>query len=139
MDSGRAHTPRGTMRTRLCLWYVVGYLFITGMALLIAPSVSMRLMLSTAEYGDVMPRWVGMMSLALAALIAQTLRHHVKVMYPLGFFMPAGMLLGFLGLYGQSGDPLFLTVLAVVGVGVVATGTSLLIDRINAATPSGKA
>ena len=86
-----------------------------------------------------MPRWVGMMSLALAALIAQTLRHHVKVMYPLGFFMPAGMLLGFLGLYRQSEDPLLLTVLAVVGVGAVATGTSLLIDRINTATPSRKA
>jgi hypothetical protein len=117
------------MRTRLCLWYVVGYLSITGLALAIAPSVSLRLMLSTADYGEVMPRWVAMMSLALAALIAQTLRFRLQMLYPLGFFMPGAMLVGFAALYRLSGDPLFLTVLAVVGVGVVLTGTSLLFDR----------
>jgi uncharacterized protein YjeT (DUF2065 family) len=116
------------MRTRLCLWYVAGYLFITGLALLVAPAASLRLMLSTADYGDVMPRWVAMMSLALGALIGQTVRHRLKVLYPLGFFMPAAMLVGFIGLYKLSQDPLFLTVLAVVGVGVVLTGTSLLFD-----------
>ncbi len=117
------------MRTRLCLWYVVGYLSITGLALAIAPSASLRLMLSTADYGEVMPRWVAMMSLAMGALIAQTLRHRLQMLYPLGFFMPAAMGVGFIGLYRLSGDPLFLTVVAVVGVGVVLTGTSLLLDR----------
>ena len=117
------------MRTRLCLWYVVGYLFITGLALAISPSASLRLLMSTADYGDVMPRWVAMMSLALAALIAQTLRHRLTMLYPLGFFMPAAMMVGFVGLYRLSGDPLFLGVLAVVGVGVVLTGSSLLVDR----------
>lgn len=117
------------MRTRLCLWYVVAYLSVTGLALAVAPSASLRLMQSTADYGDVMPRWVAMMSLALGALIAQTLRHRLTMLYPLGFFMPAAMLAGFAGLYRLSGDPLFLTVLGVVGVGVVLTGTSLLLDR----------
>lgn len=116
------------MRTRLCLWYVVGYLLLTGVSLLIAPAASLRLMLSTADYGDVMPRWVAMMSLALAALIAAAIRHRVKALYPLGFFMPAGMLLGFVGLYRLSGDPMFLAVIAVVAVGVMLTGASLLLD-----------
>jgi hypothetical protein len=119
------------MRTRLCLWYVVGYLFVTGLALAIAPSASLRLLMSTADYGDVMPRWVAMMSLALGALIAQTLRHRLTMLYPLGFFMPAAMMVGFVGLYRLSGDPLFLGVLAVVGVGVFLTGSSLLFDRIS--------
>ena len=44
------------MRTRLCLCYVAGYLLITGLALLVAPDASLRLMGSTADYGDVMPR-----------------------------------------------------------------------------------
>ncbi len=44
------------MRTRLCLCYVAGYLVITGLALLVAPGASFGLMLSTAEYGEVMPR-----------------------------------------------------------------------------------
>ena len=53
------------------------------------------------------------MSLALAALIAQTLRHRLQMLYPLQFFMPGAMWVGFAGLYRLSGDPLFLTVLAV--------------------------
>ena len=116
------------MRTRLCLWYVVGYLTITGLALAAAPRASLHLMLSTVDYGEIMPRWVAMMSLALAAIISQTLRHRITVLYPLGFFMPAGTLVGFLGLYAQSRDPLFLAVFAVVAVGVVLTGASLLFD-----------
>jgi hypothetical protein len=126
------------MRTRLCLWYLAGYLFITGLALLIAPATSLSLMRSTADYGEVMPRWVAMMSLALGTLVAQTVRHRLKVLYPLGFFMPAAMLAGFIGLYRLSADPLFLTVLAVVGVGVVLTGTSLLFDLIAGRSNAGK-
>ena len=86
-----------------------------------------------------MPRWVGMMSLALGALIGQTVRHRLKVLYPLGFFMPAAMLIGFVGLYQQSEDPLFLTVVVVVGVGVVLTGTSLLLDFATNRSASPKA
>lgn len=117
------------MRTRLCLWYVASYLIVTGLALLVAPAASLRLMHSTVDYGEVMPRWVAMMSLALGTLIAQTVRHRLKVLYPLGFFMPAAMLAGFVGLYNLSSDPLFLAILAVVGLGVFLTGTSLLFDR----------
>jgi hypothetical protein len=127
------------MRTRIFLWYVVGYLVITGAALLIAPTASLRLMLSIVDYGEVMPRWVGMMSLALGALIGQTVRHRLKVLYPLGFLMPAAMMIGFAGLYKQSEDPLFLTVMAVVGVGVVLTGTSLLFDLATNPSTSDKA
>jgi uncharacterized protein YjeT (DUF2065 family) len=107
---------------------VAGYLVVTGLALLLDPVASLRLMHSTADYGEVMPRWVAMMSLALGTLIGQSVRHRLKILYPLGFFMPAAMLAGFIGLYKLSADPLFLFVLAVVAVGVVLTGTSLLFD-----------
>jgi hypothetical protein len=36
---------------------------------------------------------------------------------------------GFIVLYARSRDPLFLALLAVVGVGVLATGISYLLDR----------
>ena len=127
------------MRTRLCLWYVAAYLFVTGSALAIAPAASLQAMQSTGDYGDVMPRWVGMMSLALAALIGQTVRRRLTALYPLGFFMPAAMLVGFIGLYRLSGDPLFLTVLAVVAFGVLLTGASLLADRATRKPASGAA
>jgi len=126
------------VRTRLCLCYVAGYLILTGLALLVAPGASLRLMQSTADYGEVMPRWVAMMSLALGALIAQTVRHRLAVLYPLGFFMPAAMLAGFVGLYRLSADPLFLSVLAVVGLGVALTGVSLLFDAMTRRRQAGR-
>jgi hypothetical protein len=116
------------MRTRLSLCYVAGYLILSGLALLVAPEGSLKLMRATADYGQIMPRWVAMMSLALGATIVQILRHRLPVLYPMGFFMPAGMVPGLLGLYFQSGDPLFATLSGIVGVGVAITGASMLID-----------
>jgi hypothetical protein len=108
--------------------FVVSYLFLTGLGLLIAPGATLQSMGSSVDYGSIMPRWVGMFSVALAAVIGQVLRHKLTVLYPLGFFMPGAMLFGFLALYFKSGDKLFL-VAAVVAVGVVATGVSLWLDK----------
>jgi len=121
------------MRTRRCLAYVAAYLILSGLALAIAPEASLRLMFATGDYGPVMPRWVGMMSLALGTVITQAVRRQLSVLYPLGFFMPAAMMPGLYGLYVLSDDPLFLTLLAVVGVGVLMTGASLIVDRIKRA------
>ena len=118
------------MRTRLCIWYVAGYLVASGLAFLVAPSVTLAMMFSDTDYGLVMPRWVGMLSLALGTLVGQVVRQRIAVLYPLSFFMPAAMLVGFAGMYLQSGNPLFLAVSAVVAIGVLATGISMLIDRM---------
>jgi hypothetical protein len=116
-------------RVRLCIWYVAGYLVLSGLALLISPRVALAAMLSNTDYGNVMPRWVGMLSVAMGTLVGQIVRLRIAGLYPLSFFMPAAMLVGFVGLYLQSADPLFLAVSAVVGIGVLATGTSMLFER----------
>jgi uncharacterized protein YjeT (DUF2065 family) len=108
---------------------VAGYLVLSGLALLISPRVALAAMLSNTDYGNVMPRWVGMLSVAMGTLVGQIVRLRVAALYPLSFFMPAAMLVGFVGLYLQSSDPLFLSVSAVVGIGVLATGTSMLFER----------
>ncbi len=120
------------MRLRNCLLYVAAYLVITGLAFLIAPQMTLSAMHSNADYGDIMPRWVGMFSVALGSLVAQVVRHQIVVLYPLGLFMPAAMLFGFAGLYLKSSNPLFLAVFAVVAVGVLATGISLYRERSGA-------
>jgi hypothetical protein len=109
--------------------YVVAYLLLTGLALALVPRQALALMGATADYGVVMPRWVGMFSIALATVIGRALHHRLTVLYPLGFFMPGAMLFGFASMYVQSRDPLFLAVSAVVAVGVVLSGTCLWLDR----------
>ena len=116
-------------RIRLCIWYVAGYLVLSGVALLLAPRGALAAMLTNTDYGNIMPRWVGMLSVAMGTLVGQIVRLRIAALYPLSFFMPAAMLVGFVGLYLQSANPLFLVVSAVVGVGVAATGTSMLLAR----------
>jgi len=127
------------VRTRFSLAYVATYLFLSGLGLLLAPQATLNLMGSALDYGATMPRWVGMFSVALAAFIVQVLRHRLAVLYPLGFFMPGAMLFGFLGLFLQSRDPLFLVVAGVVAIGVVVTGVSLWLDRQRAAAADHRA
>jgi hypothetical protein len=114
-----------TGRIRLCIWYVAGYLVLSGLLLLIAPRTALAAMLSNTDYGVVMPRWVGMLSVAMGTLVGQVVRQRVVALYPLSFFMPAAMLVGFVGMYLDSRNPLFLAVAAVVGLGVLATGASM--------------
>jgi uncharacterized protein YjeT (DUF2065 family) len=121
------------MRVRLCIWYVAGYLVLSGLALLVSPRVALAAMLSNTDYGSVMPRWVGMLSVAMGTLVGQIVRLRIAALYPLSFFMPAAMLTGFVDLYLQSDNPLFLAVSAVVGIGVLATGTSMLFEGTGAA------
>jgi len=129
MQSRPPPSPFPPLRTRVSLAFVASYLLITGLGLLAAPRAVLQLMGSSVDYGATMPRWVGMFSVALAAMIVQVLRHRLTVLYPLGFFMPGAMLFGFVGLFLQSGDALFLVVAAVVLVGVAMTGISLWLDR----------
>jgi hypothetical protein len=125
-----------TKRIRLCIWYVAGYLILSGVALLLAPRGALAAMLSNTDYGNIMPRWVGMLSVAMGTLVGQIVRLRIAALYPLSFFMPAAMLVGFVGLYLQSENPLFLVVSAVVGIGVLATGMSMLLERTNATAVS---
>ncbi len=55
---------------RLTLSYVAGYLLVGGFGFLVAPDVTLRLLLSNGTYGDIMPRVVGMFMLALIVLTA---------------------------------------------------------------------
>jgi uncharacterized protein YjeT (DUF2065 family) len=122
-----------TKRIRLCIWYVAGYLILSGLALVLAPRGALEAMLSNTDYGSIMPRWVGMLSVAMGTLVGQIVRLRIAALYPLSFFMPAAMLVGFVGLYLQTANPLFVAVSAVVGIGVLATGISMLLQKANAA------
>ena len=46
-------------RTRLSLYYLIGYLVPGGLALLAFPRLTLKLFFSNTDYGDVLPRLVG--------------------------------------------------------------------------------
>ena len=100
-----------------------------GLALLLAPQLALKLMFSNGQYGDVLPRFVGMLMVALGIIVMQAVRHRLEVLYTTALIVRSGMLPIMLGLYLYSGDPLFITLLIIVGIGVVLTGVSYWLDR----------
>lgn len=112
---------------RKSLIYVASYLGLTGAALMVAPTwVMRRVLFSTGDYGEVMPRAVAVFMLALSYLVCQLIRHDVAALYPATVRVRLIFIAGFVGLYAYSGDPLFLVMTAVVAVGVVLTTCSLM-------------
>lgn len=56
---------------RLTLIYLCSYLSFGGAGMMLAPDLALRLLFSNGDYGDIMPRLVGMFMLALGGLILQ--------------------------------------------------------------------
>ena len=116
-------------KTHLSLYYLVGYLIPAGVALIIAPEWALKLLLSNGNYGDVLPRLVGVILLALGMVILQIVRLHVDVLYSATLIVRSVILVCLFGLYLYSLDPLFLTLLGIVGFGFVLTSISYWSDR----------
>lgn len=116
-------------RTHMSLYYLIGYLIPGGLALLTFPQLTLKLFFSNTDYGDALPRLVGMLMLALGIIVTQVVRHRLEVLYSTALVVRCGMLPILLGLYLYCGDPLFITLLVVVGIGVVLTGASYWLDR----------
>jgi uncharacterized membrane protein YoaK (UPF0700 family) len=120
-------------RTHLSLYYLAGYLLFAGVALVATGQFVMRLLLSNGEYGDALPRLLGVVLLALGILIVQIIRHRLDVLYPTTLVVRV-LILGVLAwLFAMTTDPFFLVLIAIVGFGVVLTGISYLLDRRDAA------
>ena len=116
-------------KTHLSLYYLVGYLIPAGVALIIAPQWALTLLLSTGNYGDVLPRLLGVILLALGIVVLQIVRLHVDVLYSSTLMVRGVILVCLFGLYLYSLDPLFLTLLGIVGFGFVLTSISYWLDR----------
>ena len=117
------------MRTHRSLFYLAGYLIPAGLALIVNPTLALRLLFSTGEYGVTMPRFTGFLLLALGAIVVEIIRLRAEALYRGTLVARVIILAGILLLYFQTTDPLFLVLLAVVGFGFVFTLTSFILDR----------
>ena len=116
-------------RTRLSLFYLAGYLIPAGLAPLVAPQFTLRLLFSNRDYGDVMPRLVGVLLIVVGIIVVQIIRHRLEMLYLTTLFVRAFIVLSLSGLHVHSHDALFLALVLIVGLGIIITGTSYLLER----------
>ncbi len=116
-------------KTRLSLYYLVTYLSLTGLGLMLAPAQVLAMLMTKGEYGDVMPRFVGILMLALGLVVSQIVRLRVEPLYPITVLVRLLIWFYVLWLYVYSGDPFFAAVLGVVGLGILLTGGIYLTER----------
>jgi uncharacterized protein YjeT (DUF2065 family) len=113
----------------LSLFYLAAYLVGAGFALVLVPSVALKLLFSNGSYGDVMPRLLGVVILALGLIVVQIIRHSVEPLYTTTLGVRAIIVVVLVALFIYSRDPLFISLTIVVGIGMILTGTSYLLDR----------
>ena len=116
-------------RTRISLYYLASYLLFGGVGLVFFPTPSLKLFLSNGTYDLAMVRLVGVMLLALAVIVIQVIRYRAEELYPTTLLVRLIILAVLIWNYFSGGDPLFLVLTAIVGLGVVITGSSYLSER----------
>jgi hypothetical protein len=116
-------------KTRRSLYYPATYLTVAGLSLLLAPQLSLKLLLSNGDYGDVFPRVAGMMILGLGLIVIQVIRLQQEQLYSTLWALRLFFCIGWLALFLYTGDPYFIVLLAIVGIGFIWTGINLWQER----------
>ena len=104
---------------RLTYIYLTTYLLVGGLALLVLPELTLRLLLSNGSYGDVMPRVVGIFMIALGGVILQFVRARDYRYYRYAIIARIFIVLALTALYFKARDPLFLVLDTIVLVGLL--------------------
>ncbi len=104
---------------RLTLSYLVLYLAVAAVGFAFFPQQFMDLFQSNGDYGDIMPRLVGLMMGALAVLIFNILRNEDWHYYVVSIYVRSVIVAFLFYLWAISDDPMFLLVNVVVLIGLV--------------------
>lgn len=116
-------------KTKLSLFYLATYLCVIGFGLLFMPSVTLDILQSTGDYGDVFPRVAGMLMSGLGITVAGLIRANAHELYPATLAIRVYFLLCIAAFYWMTQDPLFIVMLVIVGLGFLLTLSSYIADR----------
>jgi hypothetical protein len=116
-------------RTRVSLYFPAIYLVVAGVNFTLFPTLALRLLFSTGQYERPFIELCGLFLLGLAVLVIQTIRFRLAALYPTLIGVRAFFCVGYLMLYGQTRDPMFLSLLAIVGSGLLASMVCFATDR----------
>jgi hypothetical protein len=105
------------------------YLVIIGVGLLLAPHATLKILQSNGDYDDVFPRVAGMLMSGLGLSIFGMIRARSYQQYPATLFLRAYFIICIVAFYMITSDPLFLVLVAIVGLGFALTLGSYFIDR----------
>jgi hypothetical protein len=108
---------------------LITYLILAGLGFLLIPQVMLNLLLSNGNYGNVFPRLVGMLILALAILVFQIIRLRIEALYASTLIVRGMILACLVSFYLYSRDPFFVIVIGIVSVGVFLTGVGYYLDK----------
>ena len=116
-------------RSRASLVYVASYLVGSGVSLLVAPQLTLKLLFSNGHYGDIVPRMVGALALALGMIVVQIVRQRIDSLYPTLIVARVMLCSVWMALFFESRDPFFLLLFGVVGLGLVWTSVGYFLER----------
>ena len=114
---------------RITLGYVSVYLFLGGVGMAFMPELALKLFQSTGEYGDIMPRVVGMLMLGLSGLIAHFVYYEDFRYYGYSVYIRIFFVVFLFYLYNRSSDPFFAILNGIVLVGLLPSIYTLLRER----------
>jgi hypothetical protein len=116
-------------RTRLSLYYLLGYTLPVGVALMSVPQLTMKLLLTNHAYDDLGLRMFGVLLFSLGILASGLIINKASSVYT-GTLLVRGFIIAALFvLYSQYRDPALLVINLVVTVGFTLTFLSWRKDK----------
>ena len=116
-------------RTRLSLYYLVGYTLPVGVALMFVPQTTMNLLLTNHAYDDLGLRMFGVLLFSLGMVVWGMIITKASHVYPVTLMVRGFIIVALLVLYSQYGDPALLAIDLVVTVGWALTFLSWRKDK----------
>ena len=116
-------------RTRLSLYYLVGYTLPVGVALMFVPQTTMNLLLTNHTYDDLGLRMFGVLLFSLGIIALGMIINKASGVYMVTLFVRGFIISALFVLYSLYGDPALLAVNLVVTVGWALTFLSWRSDK----------
>jgi hypothetical protein len=109
-----------------------------GLGLAVVPDLFLKLFQSNQDYGNIMPRVVGMFMIVLSGLIAAMLYFKDYKYYGISIVVRTFIVLFLFFLYNLNCDPFFIVINVVVLIGLIPSYIILIKDRMNVPSNSAK-
>ncbi len=114
---------------KITLIYLAAYLTIGGIGFGFFPSFAIKIFMSTGDYGDVMPRMVGMFMIVLGLLIITIVKNEDYKYYLPTIIARTFILVFMVYLYFITDDILFIFLIVIVSLGLLPSIFVYLKDK----------